>query len=200
MWKTAGEMVKRQKTFVFYFLTASQRRGIGMSVVEAIASIHAAYTYFKSTYKKLRENEVALQRLLEEICLYEGLIDCSARKIQASPNPDSDPHLGVHVQAIMLFRSSITGIHDLVLDYASQAEQKYLQRAWNFTKKWCCTEENATKITQCTDDMRSAIQILGFSFQIMVHQCVEKVMVQQTEMQIKLCEFIRQLSFEAETG
>ncbi len=169
------------------------RSRVKMSVVDSIMAIAAAYSYLKRIYKGMKENEVALQRLLEEICLYEGFIDCSSRSIQASPNPDSDPHLGVHVQAIKLFRTSITGIQDLLLDYASEANRKFIQRAWNFTKKWCCTEENANKLKQCTDDMSRAIGMLGFSFQIMVQQCVEKVMVQQTEMQIQLCELVRKL-------
>jgi hypothetical protein len=138
----------------------------------------------------LRQNEDDVRDLLDEIFLYESLVDIHAKQVNGLPNPAESPY----AKAITLFSVGIYGIQCLLTDYTKS--KSTMQKAWTFCKQWCCTAENAIKIKKCTDALTRSIQLLNFSGNVLILQKVNQIMIGQTELQGRLCELLPKLNPE----
>jgi hypothetical protein len=161
---------------------------VAMSVVEAICAIGCAYKYLKETYRLLKQNEDDVRDLLDEVFLYEGLLDIYAKEVMTSLDPEQSPF----ARAINMFHMGISGMQQLMVDYTKSSSM--LKRAWTFCKQWCCTAENALKIKRIIDSMTRSVQLLNFAGNVRILQKVNQIMVSQTEIQSQFCKTLQDIN------
>ncbi len=116
-----------------------------MSIIDTIGLIFQAYSYFKDTYKTLRENEDLLRDLLDEIFLYEALIGIHAQKLKEEQNPSQS----AFVAPIQKFASGVVGFRDLISQYTDK--KGAMAKAWNYCRTWCCSHQNSSRIKRHTE-------------------------------------------------
>ena len=161
-----------------------------MSILDAIVLISGAYRYCKDTYRALQQNEDDVRDLLDEIFLYESLVDIYSKQVSSLPNPAESPY----ARAIKMFSDGICGVQGLMVNYTMS--KSMIKKAWTFCKQWCCTSENALKIKKFTAALTSSIQLLNFSGNVLILQKVDTIMMSQTQLQGRFCELLQRLNPE----
>ena len=156
-----------------------------MSAAEIVAVIHSVYTYLRTTYKNLKQNEDDVRNLLEEVFLYENMINVYEAKIKVEKNSS------IYFPPIKMFYEGISGMKELFVNYSTK--QSNFKRAWVFCKAWCCTAKNAAKIKSYTEKLSKSIRDLGFAAEILITQKIDQVMVGQTDMSKQFCEILPNL-------
>ena len=116
-----------------------------MSIIETIGLIFQAYSYFKDTYRALRENEELLRDVLDEIFLYEALIGIYAQKLREEQNPSQS----AFVEPIQKFASGVIGFRSLLSQY--NEKKGVVAKAWNYCRTWCCTPQNSSRIKKYSE-------------------------------------------------
>jgi hypothetical protein len=154
----------------FFFVADSSAHD--SSDMDYFSLIASAYKFFKETYGQLKENEEALQQLLDELFLYEPLILIYAEQFNKRETQYAEP--------VKLFSESVSGLHGLLLDYSSEKLSR-LQRAWNFCKNWVSSDENSIKIKRFTENMSRAVELLGFSGEVLILNKIEKFRGEQAK-------------------
>jgi hypothetical protein len=111
-----------------------------MSILETINLIFQAYSYFKDTYRTLRENEELLRDVFDEIFLYEALIQLYSQKIREEQIPSQS----AFVAPVQKFAAGVVGFQKLISQ--NTHEKGGMAKAWKYCRSWCCTQQNSSRI------------------------------------------------------